>query len=208
MAATACSAANQGAAWKIEALLAEGVNPDAADNRGRTPLLFAAAGGHTECMQLLLNAGADPMHFAFVGGAPLTALEVAAKYGKVDAIRLLLDAGVPINGTWIKGRMAVTLAVRFGRLEVLEFLLQRGADPNQRQLNVWGLRVIYPTPLQWAVTYKQEAMVRALVAAGADPRAHLICRRGVVTPLGIATRRQQTGILGILTQRAPVRRGA
>ena len=193
---------------QIEALLAEGVNPDAADNRGRTPLMFAAAGGHIECMRLLLTAGADPMHLALLGGAPLTPLEVAAKYGKVDAIRLLLDAGVPVNGTWMKGRTAVTLAVRYGRLEVLEFLLERGADPNRRQLNVWGLRVIYPTPLQWAVTYNQEAMVRALVAAGADPRARLICRRGVVTPLRIATRRHQTAILEALSQSALVRRGA
>jgi ankyrin repeat protein len=44
----------------IRTLLELGADPDPVDDDGDTPLLLAAANGATECVQVLLQAGADP----------------------------------------------------------------------------------------------------------------------------------------------------
>ncbi|MBA2627652.1 MAG: ankyrin repeat domain-containing protein [Gemmatimonadales bacterium] len=202
----ACWAAHQGAAWKVTALLAEGVNPNGNDARGRTPLMFAAAGGHTECVRLLITAGADPMRRATYGHAPRrTALEIAIEYGRLECVGALLDAGVPINGTWRVGRSALETAVRFGREDILRCLLARGADPNQRAFGLWGLRAFRLTPLHWAVSFRRELMIADLIAHGANPLATVMTVAGPVSPIRMARRRRHTSIVEILQRGLPRR---
>lgn len=207
MTQNACWAAHQGATWKVQALLENGVSPDGRDSKGRTPLMFAAAGGHAECLRLLLGAGADPMRWAPFGRSPArTALEVAIEYGRLECVHALLDAGVAVNGAWLVGRGALETAVRFGREDILRVLLQRGANPNQRAFAVWGLRSFRPTPLHWAVSYRRELMIADLIAHGADPVATVWTIRGPVTPLRAARRRRHTSIVEILQRGLPSRR--
>ncbi len=47
-------------ATTVSALLARGARHDLTDDRGRTPLMIAAARGHAQIVALLLAAGADP----------------------------------------------------------------------------------------------------------------------------------------------------
>jgi len=52
-------AAESGDVFKLNALLAEGIDVNAADERGRTALFRAVQLGHLEVVKVLLNAGAD-----------------------------------------------------------------------------------------------------------------------------------------------------
>lgn len=54
-------AAEKGHVAIIEALLANQAEVDALDCRCRTPLYYAAVGGHIDCIELLIDAGADPL---------------------------------------------------------------------------------------------------------------------------------------------------
>ncbi len=60
-------------------------NQEAEDARGRTPIVYAAAAGHTDCVRLLLEAGVQQA---------TAALEMAAFYGHREVVDLLLSRGV------------------------------------------------------------------------------------------------------------------
>jgi ankyrin repeat protein len=56
--------------------------------------LFAAAGrGSTEMISLLMRHGADPNRGETIHNVGATPLHEAACHGRLDALRLLLDAG-------------------------------------------------------------------------------------------------------------------
>ncbi len=81
--------AGEGNAGVLTVLLQRGARPDA--GAGETPALFAAAAAnHTECICVLLEAGADINVRNTKGSTPLMA---AAFHGKLDALRQLLEAG-------------------------------------------------------------------------------------------------------------------
>jgi ankyrin repeat protein len=70
-------------------LLRAGAKPAAANEAGATPLLLATQNGNAAIIERLLAAGADP-------NSPLTktgdtALMMASRTGKVDAVKALLD---------------------------------------------------------------------------------------------------------------------
>lgn len=50
---------DEGSPAAVEALLSNGADPDALDEKGRTPLMVAADHGEFECARLLVEAGAD-----------------------------------------------------------------------------------------------------------------------------------------------------
>jgi ankyrin repeat protein len=53
--------ADGGNATAVRALLRHGAQPDLPGRRGFTPLMIASHGGEIECIQVLLQAGADPL---------------------------------------------------------------------------------------------------------------------------------------------------
>lgn len=84
--------AHEGDLDEVRRLLAEGVPADEIDN-GRfnaTPLQVAAAAGHYEVVQVLLEAGADVNHVDNDGFTPVTA---AGRAGKWPVVRLLAQNG-------------------------------------------------------------------------------------------------------------------
>lgn len=92
------------------------------------------------------------------------ALTDGARILPLSAIELLLDAGSLVDRTDRAGRTATYNAAKFGRLDVLELLLSRGADPSRRASNAPGF-----TPLHVAAEYNQVAAVKRLLAAGVSP---------------------------------------
>jgi ankyrin repeat protein len=144
----------------VQALLADGANPNApmekrpprfgfggdtfrADYRGATPFVLAALGGNVTIMRALLAAGADPLLTAKDG---TTALMAAAGYGRtlgeslvtaaeaVEAVKLALEVGVPINASNRTGQTALHGAAYFETDPVVQFLLDHGANVNARNL--------------------------------------------------------------------------
>lgn len=81
-------AAIQGDASRIyEIVMGEKLNVDCSDKENTTPLMFAAANSHLDCVEELLNLGADTVARRHTGA---TALFFAAQGGYLDIIQELL----------------------------------------------------------------------------------------------------------------------
>src|SRR6516225_9416592 len=72
-----------------EMLLGAGAKPSAVNQSGATPMLLAAMNGSAVILERLIRAGADPN--APVSDTGDTALMIAARTGKADAVKVLLD---------------------------------------------------------------------------------------------------------------------
>ena len=74
-----------------------------------TPLMCAAGSGHVACVELLLQAGADPTHAA--GVPSTTALHAAAAEGRLECAALLMKYGADPAAAGESGLCALDLAV-------------------------------------------------------------------------------------------------
>src|SRR5712692_3715913 len=81
-------------------LIRAGAHVSAANRAGATPMQLAALNGNAAMVEKLIKAGADP-------NVPLTqsgdtALMMASRAGKTDAINVLLESGAMVNAkeTW------------------------------------------------------------------------------------------------------------
>jgi ankyrin repeat protein len=115
----------------------------------------------------------------------LAALHFAARDGRLDAARALLDGGADVNQ--VNGSDQSTplvMAVSNGHYELGKLLLDRGADANRA--NEDGLTPLYATiekqfaPVSWSPTRRTDQervtyleLMKALLAKGADPNARL-----------------------------------
>ena len=78
----------------VREAIISGVNVNAADDFGRTPLILAAHKGHAEIVSALLHAGADPNTKNIDGE---TALMFAAMCGHDDILNALINVGADVN---------------------------------------------------------------------------------------------------------------
>jgi uncharacterized protein len=121
--------ARAGEAAQLSWMLNAGLPANLANERGDTLLMLASYNGHLEAAQALLDHGADPERVNDRGQTPLSG---AAYKGDLTLARLLLDAGARVDGAGPDGRTALMFAGMFDRLEVLEELLARGANPRHQ----------------------------------------------------------------------------
>jgi ankyrin repeat protein len=112
---------------------------------GATPFLRASQSGDLVLMKLLLEHGADPK---ITTEAKVTPLMVASGIGWVqgvtyewspqqtlEAVKLLLDLGADVNAQDLAdGRTALMGAAHKGRNDVVELLVQHGADLSLRDI--------------------------------------------------------------------------
>jgi ankyrin repeat protein len=148
------------------------------DLGGFTPLLFAARQGDIESGRLLLAAGAAVDDLAPIGA---TALVVAAHSGQGVFAAMLLEKGADANAAGA-GYTALHAAVLRGDLDLVKALLARGANPNaaiakgtpsRYYSKDWALNasaLTGATPLWQAARYGDVPIMKALVAAGANPK--------------------------------------
>lgn len=93
-----------------------------------TPILLASHKGHAELVKVLLKAGADANSLGINGGTPLGQATQSA-----GCTKLLLEGGARVNTqTAYKKRAALMIAARQGTPEVVECLIQAGADTSLR----------------------------------------------------------------------------
>jgi len=88
----------------------------------------------------------------------------AAKYGQIEALKLLLDKGSDINAKTPQGVTPLHLAANFGELEAVKLLLERGAEPDPKEET--GM-----TPIMAAQGGNHQEIIKLLKAAGADDTA-------------------------------------
>jgi ankyrin repeat protein len=163
---------------------------------GFSALHYAARQGHVEAAELLLDAGADIDQAS--GGDQSTPLLVAAINGNYDLALMLVERGADPNivsddgvgplfatlniewslRTWYPQPQAFRVQNN-SYLDLMEALLEAGADPNQRtSTHVWyaaynagrmGVDFTGATPF-WRAAYATDVTaMRLLHSYGADP---------------------------------------
>jgi serine/threonine-protein phosphatase 6 regulatory ankyrin repeat subunit B len=177
-------AASEGALGAIEILLDRGMDIEAKSRRGCTPLILAADVGQARAAELLLKRGANPLVRSENGGTPLI---WAACHNHLDAIKLFLDADPNMDAVDNFGHSAVFLAAYFGSLEVLDFLLEHGADitarPKERPI------------LQVAAAEGHAKVVQRLIDHGCDVP---YVNHRQMDALGIAIRERHVEVIQVL----------
>jgi uncharacterized protein len=103
---------------------------------GWTPLHLAAFFGHPTTAAMLLEKGADLMAISRNGEAnlPINAAAAGRRVDRhVEIVRLLIERGCPVDGRGSdRGHTALHEAAYNGDIELVRFLLDRGADPSLR----------------------------------------------------------------------------
>ena len=158
------------------ALLAEGVDVNAARADGATALLWAAHWDDVDLVERLLAAGAD-VNLADDHG--VTALERAAENASLAMVETLLAAGADVDAAQTSGLTPLMTASRTGNPDVVRTLLAHGADADAAVTETGS------TALMWAVSEPHPEIVGLLLDAGADPAASTV--KGF-TPLMFAAR--------------------
>ena len=177
-------AARSGNAGVVTQLIDKGANVNARGPRGQTALMWAVSEQHPDVVKVLLSRGADirirsdalgqvmavpphgkPEYNRMIPFGGETALMFAARVGDLASAKLLLAAGANVNDADAWGVRAVTLAAHSGFTETVEFLLDKGADANAAGPGF--------TALHEAIMRRDERMVKALLAHGANPNTPL-----------------------------------
>jgi ankyrin repeat protein len=126
-----------------------------------TPLMLAAAGGHTAMVQALIDRQAQ-LDTARPGG--MTAIMFAARAGSEEALFALLNAGASLDAKTERDRGPLFFAAESGSGRCVTILLDAQADANAADSA--GV-----TPLMIAATAGSTDAVLALLNAGANPGA-------------------------------------
>lgn len=190
-----------------------------------TPLHNAAQHGCMESVDILLRHGADiesrslsgqtPLHCASNGGGwaqPSRDEMLRDMYGTShekhsEVVRMLLDCGAKVDVRDRYGDTPIHNAAAYGKLEVLQVLVNHGADVNAKSPAPWIKYMSLPacalekhgdTPMHLAAQGGHCAAVSMLLDSGADAGARNSANR---TPWEVAQQRQHINVMEMLRAR-------
>jgi ankyrin repeat protein len=173
-------AAAEGHSDVVDLLIAKGANVNAATKTGATPLVFATSKNDAKSVARLLSAGADA-NYAMPDGTKIVSIAVNSKAGEV--VGLLLDKGADPSISDKAGNTPLHVAAQNGSLDIVKSLLAKGANVNAKTGSavsasnpgqpgfVRGGANGQFTPLLLAAKNDHVDVMKALIAAGADPKA-------------------------------------
>lgn len=147
----------------IKLILEKGLDVNARDTKGKTPLHCAAENGKLELMNLLITHGAD---IYVKDNEAKTVLHYAAKSGNLSAneIAHLITKGLQIDEN-INIEMPLHDAVAYVEdVGLVGGLIEKGADIHARNEN-------NETPLHLAAQAGKTATIELLIAKGANVNA-------------------------------------
>ena len=144
----------------VIAALAQGGRVTVRDSGGSTPLIAAAAKGHTDICGLLLAHGSNVNEVQLVTQG--TALHLAAITGHNTSLEALLSWGAEVNPQDYAGATPLLVACQEGHLHCVLTLLKAGASltlpANEDEL-----------PIHVAAKYNRVEVVKTLIERGCSP---------------------------------------
>ncbi|MEM9388690.1 MAG: ankyrin repeat domain-containing protein [Pseudomonadota bacterium] len=205
-------------------------DPEVRDTQGWSPAMFAALGNAPDALTVLAQH-ADleaPIALDTEGPSLFGPLHVAAANGKLEAVRTLIELGVPVRKADGAGATALHYAAKNGHVAVTTYLaeLMQRTSPdgaNPRMVHAWNQSSIAKavkeldkespsagyrklgdwTPLHVAVENGHLACVRALVHAGADPDGET---RAGVTAMSMAILANASELVTVLANHADLKK--
>jgi len=177
-------ASRSGKADVVALLLATGADANARGSRQQTALMWAVSQRHPEVVKLLVAHGADvharssewqemmavpphgvPLYNKIIPHGRDTALLFAARAGDLESAKLLIGARANVNDADAWGVSVTTMAAHAGFTEMVEWLLDHGADASAAAAGFSALHA--------AIMRRDTRMATALLAHGADANAPL-----------------------------------
>uniref|UniRef100_A0AAY4A7B2 Ankyrin 3 n=1 Tax=Denticeps clupeoides TaxID=299321 RepID=A0AAY4A7B2_9TELE len=176
---------------------------------GYTPLHLAAREGHKDVVSVLLDHGAclssitkvtkdvnvqifpkfSEKYLQFAKG--FTPLHVAAKYGKIEVVSLLLQKKASPDTSGKSGLTPLHVAAHYDNQKVALLLLDQGASPHAAAKNGY-------TPLHIAAKKNQMEIATTLLEYGAHTNA--VTRQGI-SPLHLAAQEGNVDMVTLLLAR-------
>jgi ankyrin repeat protein len=190
----------------IKVLLDNGANPNIKGKNGFTALAIAQDIGTAD---LLLSHGAnadDLITFAFGKDAKLNArqqlLLKATITGNVQTMNAAAPSRIEVNQAFAKGTTFLYLSAMFGRIRMVDWLLEHAADANK--VNADGMTPLHAVVINLGAPQKIQVM-EMLLKHGANIDA---MDKNGTTPLHIAAATSNKEVLDFLLRKGadPVRR--
>ena len=129
------------------------------------PLYYAARLGFRDLAKHLIASHPEHVNARALGGNELTPMHIAAVFGHIDILSLLLENGADLEGSDRFIMTALHRASLEGRLESVRCLLDHGANIEAQNIYGW-------TPLHCAARMRDRIqVVRLLLERGADVSA-------------------------------------
>lgn len=162
----------------VQFLIEKGADIKVASKAGFSALVFATVRNDVRSVQALLAAGADP-NYALPDGAKV--LGIAANNRSTASAVALIERGADA-GLIDRGNTLLHVAAQNGDIELLKKLIAKGLAVDAKTPNTaagggrgggGGFRAVAggQTPLLVAARAGQIESMKALLAAGADPKA-------------------------------------
>tara|TARA_B110001454_G_scaffold16145_1_gene14538 strand:+ start:33758 stop:34465 length:708 start_codon:yes stop_codon:yes gene_type:complete len=160
----------EGNTSRIRSLLMHDKNIDMKDRYGRTALQYAILGGNVDAFMILFRAGAN---INLQNTFKASSVHLAAVWNRTEMVKVMVSSGrLDVNSTSkFQGLTLLHSAAANCNLELIQFLIQKGADINKKSADVRKNEVMVSgrTPLKEAVAVSAGESIDLLLQLGADP---------------------------------------
>lgn len=182
------------AALCLEFLLQHDANPSIRDKEGYSSIHYAAAYGHRQCLELLLER-TNSVFEESDSGATKSPLHLAAYNGHHQALEVLLQSLVDLDIRDEKGRTALDLAAFKGHTECVEALINQGASIFVKD------NVTKRTPLHASVINGHTLCLRLLLEIADNPEVVDVKDAKGQTPLMLAVAYGHSDAVSLLLEK-------
>lgn len=185
------TAAEQGQLETLKKCLDNGVDINVTNRQGRTAIINASLNKHYDCIEFLINAGADINKQDQTCFNPFL---LSCLNNDLTLLRLVLPANPNLDLLTRFGGVGITPASEKGHVEIVRELLEK------TEINVNHTNFVGWTPLLEAIVLndggdKQQQIVKLLLDHGANP--HMTDKYGK-KPLELAKEKGYTEIAALL----------